>query len=640
MCLYTLNPMANSVKRLTLARKHLQVGNLSRARAISRRVLEENPSQAEGWHLLGLALAEGGDLAQAAVAIGKALALRGPEPLLCANLGRIMLRAGHCTQAAACFRQALANDPFNPAVSLDLGRCLRRLGRLTDAVMAFEHAAELDALNPECWRELGAVLHDTGQFSRAARAYECLVRLAKADGEAQYNLGVVRLHERRNEDAIGCFRRAIELHPEYPEAHNNLGVQIQALGGFEEAEREFRLALAANAGFDVARYNLARLLQQRGDIENAAKAYREILSRSPEMFEARANLGVALVAAGQVPAAVAEYRAALKTASDAADIHANLGRALLALGQWDEGWREFEWRLHSPLRPRRDFGQPAWDGRNLHGKRILIHAEQGFGDTLQFSRFAPLVHRLGGRVLFECQPALASLLATLDGIDRIVAEPQVAAEFDCHAGVLSIPGLLRTNVGDVPADVPYLLPDREMVEQWSDRLAAVAAPELLRVGLTWAGNPGHGDDRNRSIPAAELDILRGIAGIAWFSLQKNARENPDLPLTAVADRCSDFAETAAAILNLDLVISVDTAVAHLAGAIAKPVWTLLPISADWRWLLDRSDTPWYPTMRLFRQAESGEWGPVLKQVRQELRRSWWAPEGAHQLPGINCPSFR
>jgi tetratricopeptide (TPR) repeat protein len=575
-------------------------------------------------------------------------------------------------EAAVSFRQALAGEPLNPRISFDLGAALSAAGQHPGAVLAFEHAAGLDPANPEAWFQLGNAQYQSGDRRRAGQSYQRAMELRPDHAESHYNLGVVLMEERQTAPAAECSRRAIELNPGYAEAHNNLALLAHAAGHLESAEQEYRLAFEARGGFETAAYNLARLFQDRGELERCRDAYRALLARCPDLSgnsrttrrggsgfpilttdaaascalagnsrttrhgrsrlpfpttdaaascalaDPHTNLGNALRALGEVPEAVEEYRAALRLDPASASAHFNLGLALLELGEWKEGWGLHEWRPQRPAA--RQVLAPRWAGTPLAGRSILIHCEQGLGDTLQFSRFAPLVGDRGGQVLLECQPALARLLTTLDAVNRVIPQGEDLPEFDCQAPLLSLPAILETTVATVPCEAPYLLADRELVEQWSKTLAETVDPGLFRVGLTWAGSAAHPNDAHRSIPASSFDTLSGVVGVAWFNLQKDRTDAPVLKLLPMAERRGDFADTAASILNLDLVISVDTSVAHLAGALGKPVWTLLPFAADWRWMRDRSDTPWYPTMRLFRQPRRGEWGPVMASVGEELEK--------------------
>jgi tetratricopeptide (TPR) repeat protein len=613
-----VKPMAKTTKQFTLASEHLRMGNLTRARSLSRRILQNDPAHAGAWHLLGVVLAAGGDFATAAAALVRAIQLGGPEPLWCANLGRVLLSLGRPVEAAASLRQALAGDPRNPRISLELGSALSTAGQLPGAVLAFEHATQLDPACPDAWFQLGNAQFQSRDYHRAALSYERVLALRPDHPESHYNLGVIRMAEQQTPQAAACFRRAVELNPGYAEAHNNLALLDHKAGNLESAEREYRLALLARGGFEIAEYNLARLFQDRGELERCRDAYLALLKRCPDLVDPHTNLGNALRGLGDVRGAVEEYRAALRLDPASVGARFNLGLALLQLGEWEEGWGLYECRWRQPGVAPRHADRPLWDGTSLEGRSILIHAEQGLGDTLQFSRFAALVEGRGGQVLLEAQPALRRILMTLGNVAQVLPRGSELPEFECQAPLMSLPGILGTNVETVPAEVPYLLADSELVEWWSAALARAVGPRTFRVGLTWAGDPGRRNDRDRSMPSSAFDQLKEVAGVAYFDLQKGATDLPALDLHPMVEHCADMADTAAAILNLDLVISVDTAVAHLAGALGKPVWTLLSFAADWRWLLDRSDTPWYPTMRLFRQPARGDWDSVLREVREEL----------------------
>jgi tetratricopeptide (TPR) repeat protein len=372
----------------------------------------------------------------------------------------------------------------------------------------------------------------------------------------------------------------------------------------------------------LAAYDRARLPQDRGQLDQCCSAYRTLLARSPHLGETRLNLANALMAMGNSPQAIVEYRRAVALLPDSVEAHFNLGLALLQSGDWVEGWWQHEWRLRRPDRPQRQFTRPRWDGSPIAGKRILIHSEPGLGNTIQFSRFAPLVSDLGGRVLLECPSPLTRLLTTLDGVEGVMPENGRIPEYDCHAPLLSLPFILGTTLDNLPRDGPYLLADSDLVERWSESLSAAADPMMVRVGLAWSGDPEDEHGKYGSMPSSELNVLAGIPGIAFFDLQppNEGRLSPDVTLLPMIEQCQNLAETAAAILNLDLVITVDNTMAHLAGALGKPVWTLLPYAAGWTWMLDPADTPWYPTMQLFRQMRPADWQSVLRLVRTQLTK--------------------
>ena len=602
-----------------LANEHLRAGNLGRARSLFRRILKRDPDNAEAWHRFGLCCAEAGDLTSAVAALGRAIQIGGPEPVWCVNLGRALRLLGHRREASACFRQAFAQDPLNASLAFEFGVELAASDQLSDALAALQHSTDIDPTNPEAWFHCGYVHYRAGNLDAAAVSYERALTLAPDHAETHFHLGVVRMKQQSTAAATKSFRRTVELDPQHAEAHNNLGLLEHDAGNFESAVHCFERAIRHHPGrYYPAEYNLARALAGHQDLERAVEAYEKAVRWAPEHLDARLGLANMLTALGHPEAALPQLRAAVELCPDSAAANLNLSLALLQLGQWDEGWPLYQWRHKTSTGDPRLFDKPLWTGWPLHGERILLHSEQGLGDTLQCARYVPLVRDRGGVPILECQAPLVPLLATVEGAGHVIARGDPLPAFDCHVPLMNLPGILQSTPDSVPSDVPYLLASSDAAEAWRVRLARHTAPSLLRVGLTWAGNPDHANDKNRSMIPDRLNPLRDVDGIAWFGLQKGARTLPGLPLSDLGTDLTDFGETAAAILNLDLVISVDTSVAHLAGALARPVWTLLTHAADWRWLMDRADTPWYPTMRLFRQPRRGDWESVIETVRAEL----------------------
>jgi len=389
------------------------------------------------------------------------------------------------------------------------------------------------------------------------------------------------------DDAIHLIGRAIGLKPS-AEAHSNLGVALREKGRLDEAIDAHRLALALK----------------------------------PDYADAWRNLGVALNAKGLFDEAMSAFERAVEIKPDFADVHFNLGVLRLLRGDFQNGWPEYEWRwkLQSQLTSRPQ-GPGQWDGSELGGQTILLYGEQGIGDTLQFIRYVPLVVARGGRVIVECPRELASLFEAFAGIERVVVTGEPRPRFDQHCALLSLPRVFSTQIDSIPAEIPYVKADPRLVEQWQRR----SGPKQdVRVGLAWAGRPTHRNDRYRSIAFSELAPLWSQKGIEFYSLQKGpaAQQRPPDGTRWVdwTDDLHDFAQTAALIENLDLVITVDTSVAHLAGAMGKPVWVLLPFVPDWRWLLNREDSPWYPTARLFRQNAISDWQGVINSVVGRLHK--------------------
>jgi hypothetical protein len=372
----------------------------------------------------------------------------------------------------------------------------------------------------------------------------------------------------------------------------------------------------------VAFHDLGSALGDAGQIDESIAAYRQAIQIDPNYAEAHRNLGVTLLRAGQIAESTAATLDALRLKPEDAEAHWSYSINLLAQGDFVRGWPEYEWRWRRKTftSPARNFSQPQWEGGNLKGRTILLHAEQGLGDTIQFVRYVPMVAERGGRVILNCQPGLERLFSQMPSIQQIVTTGEMPP-FDVHCPLMSLPLAFKTNLTSIPASIPYLKTDPVLAKAWKDRLE----PESTgyRIGLVWAGSAIHRRDRDRSIPLAQFATLAEVTNAVFFSLQKGPGSK-DIPSSGLAIRdftseFSDFTDTAAFLDCLDLVITVDTAVAHLAGAMGKAAWVLLPFSPDWRWLLAREDSPWYPTMRLFRQRSLGDWSAPIGQLVEALR---------------------
>jgi tetratricopeptide (TPR) repeat protein len=346
--------------------------------------------------------------------------------------------------------------------------------------------------------------------------------------------------------------------------------------------------------------------------DKATAAAEKAIALKPSLAEAHLCLGAALANRGQFDRAIAVYRDAIRIRPEYPAAHLNLALALLVTGNLEQGWPEYEWRQRcaAALAPRQ-FSQPAWNGENLDGKTILLHAEQGFGDAIHFIRYLPMVAKMGGKILLECQPPLIRLFQNFPGIERIIPAGQASGHFDLHCALPSLPLMFRTALDSIPAPIPYLAADPHAVESWRTRIDQ--SGKQLQIGLVWAGSSENRNDRNRSIPLAKFSPLANPDRLRFHGLQvAPPPANPGISVIDWSNHIKDFADTAALIANLDLIISVDTSVAHLAAAMGKKVWLLLPFPPDWRWLLDRTDSPWYPTIRLFRQHTPGDWDSVIR----------------------------
>ncbi len=521
--------------------------------------------------------------------------------------------------AARLYRDILSASPGNPDVLQLLGVVELQRGNADLGIGLIERAIATAPDHADAHFNLGVAHRQRNDHAKAADAYRRAIAARPDFADAHGELALVCHAQGRLDAAEAAARRAIALDPGFALAHNALGIVLRDQGAGEAAMASFRASLARDPRFAEAHNNLGVALRDRGDHAAAAAAYRKALALKPDFAEAHNNLGNALQELGQSDEAIATLREALRVSPDYATAHHNVGIALLLAGQFEEGWDEYEWRwrVESFAADRARFHQPVWTGAPLDGETVLVHAEQGLGDTLQFIRYVPHVAAAGGRVVVECEHGLARLVAAVDGIERVVVKGAPLPQHAPRAPLLSLPRIAGTTLATVPAEVPYL-----SVPEGARRPALASADGRRRIGIVWAGKPKHGKDRARSVPVRLFAPLARRDDVALYSLQVGPGAadlaSLDAPIRDLAPGLTDFADTAAALDALDLVITVDTAVAHLAGALARPVWTLLPVAPDWRWMLARDDSPWYPTMRLFRQASRGDWAGVFARVETAL----------------------
>lgn len=480
-----------------------------------------------------------------------------------------------------------------------------------------QHPRDVDALHM-----LGVLGLQTGRFDLAVVAIGQALAVKPDFAAAHSNLGNALQQLGRSDEAIASWRQALRLEPQIAEIHCNLGLALIKQNRLDEAEASLREALRLRPAFADAHSNLGNLCESRGDYAAAIHCYRQALNIEPRHAHAQLNMGVALHNLGQPREAADCYRQALHHHPNLSDAHFFLGMALLGTGDLEQGWKEYEWRWKSDGWALPNYPQPLWDGRPLQGRTILLYAEQHLGDTLQFIRYAELVRQQAACVLVLCPKALAPILQTARGIDRLLTADDPLPAFDVHAPLLNLPGILGTTLGNIPARVPYLAARPELVERWRQHLSGSQRP---KIGICWQGTAVMQAAQRKAIPLAFFEPL-AQAGAELISLQRGegteqiAAANFPLRILPGLDDAGAFLDTAAVMMDLDLIVSCDTAVAHVAGALARPVWVPLPFAADWRWLLDREDTPWYPTMRLFRQPDPGNWRHILARMAQELQR--------------------
>ena len=471
---------------------------------------------------------------------------------------------------------------------------------------------------------LGIVNFQRRRLVEALRFLSQALKVNSGSAEAMTNLGLALHAAGRLEEAVAHYRNALMLAPDHPEIHYNLANVFLELGRIDEALAGFDDVLAKNPSHVGALVNRGNALLRFNRPVDAMSSYDKALAAMPGHPQILTNRGHALRRLDRPLEALADFEAALVKGPDFAEAHFEAAMTRLTLGDFDAGWRAYEWRWKTATfaSQRRQFRAPLWLGdAPVSGKTILLHAEQGLGDTIQFIRYAPLLVGRGAKVVCEVQPELLSLLSRLEGIDMI-ARGEPLPPFDLHCPLLSLPLAFATKPEAIPASVPYLAPPVEHLARWRDRLPR----QRPRVGFVWSGSPSHKNDRNRSIPLERLAALFEDPPLRCFSLQNELRDADNevlrgLPnLVHLGGELRDFADTAAVISLLDVVISVDTSVAHLAGALGKPVVILLPYAADFRWMRGSDETPWYPTARLFRQPAFGDWDSVIARLGDELRR--------------------
>ena len=526
-----------------------------------------------------------------------------------------LCRAGKLAEGEAELRKLHALAPRDAQVLRHLVDVLNARGDTAGEAL---HAAALVALVPgdaQAHQCLGVALHAQGRQEEAAQAYLAAARLDAAEPLSVLGLGDVLADLGRYDEALAAYGHALRRRPGWPLALSNAGLVLLSLGRLEEAQDMQRRALAADPGYGAAWINLGGVLQRLGQLDQAIAAYERAVALCPGDVAALSNLAQALDEQGDARS-LELHRAAIAAAPGNPVVHFNRSIALLRRGHWAEGWREYEWRWRggvAALRPR-PFAQPRWDGGELGGRTLLLHAEQGLGDSLQFVRFARDAAARGGRVVVEVPPHLVRLMHTVPGVAAVVAAGGELRPFDLHLPLMSLPGVLALGADDFARTVPYLAAAPHLVAEWAARLGPRTR---RRVGVVWSGNPRHRADRQRSIPARLLVEALASEHVELVSLQMPVREEDRAILSRLTDptgRLADFADTAALVANLDMVVAVDTAVAHLAGGLGLPVLLLLAHAGEWRWGLDGETTPWYPTMRLIRQTRPGDWSGVLAQA--------------------------
>ncbi len=498
----------------------------------------------------------------------------------------------------------------------------REAGDLDRAQSACETVLRREPANARALTLLAALAADRGDALQGLKWAEQACAAAPADAAPHYVRGRLYELQDRLPEAEESYRRAVALAPRDARAHNNLGGVLHMQGRLSEALACYRAALDIDPAQPQANHNYASIARDPSAMEAAVEGYRRRTAEHPRDADAFKDLGNVYREMGRLDEALASYDRALSLAPGFAEARLSRAFVLLRKGEYARGWEDYEWRLRMPAQGGGRFPQPMWDGRAMPQGTLLLHAEQGLGDTLQFARYGELAAARCGRVVLECQKELKDLLSPLPGYSRVLAQGEPLPPFDAHLPLMSLGRVMQTSLDSVPWSGPYVHAPAQRAALWRAELPPAAGK--LRIGLVWAGAPGHWDDRNRSIRLEMLAPLATVAGASFFSLQKGApAEQAGSPpagmeLVDLSARIRDFSDTAAIISALDVVVSVDTSVAHLAGAMGAKIWVLVPFCADWRYPAGRRDNPWYPTMRVFGQPSDGDWAGAIGALRQAL----------------------
>lgn len=595
-----------------------KAGRLDEAKQLYLEVLAIDVRHAKSLYGLGLIAHQAGGLDAAAKMMQRAIEVNPRESAYHRSLGAVLKEQRRFDEALAVYGVALSLKSEDEEAHYNLAEILREQGKLQDAERHYRRALEL---NPACsatYQNLGIVLRRLGRLEEAATSFARALELEPDNVAALNNVGNLLLNSGKAEGARAAFERVVQLAPELAEARNGLGAALQDLGDLDGAEASYREALRLKPELAEARCNLGNLAKRRGQLDTAKLHYEQAAALNPGLVEARSNLGLIAQSQGKLAEAREHFDRAIALDPGSADAPWNLCLLDLLEGKLETGWKDYEIRYARPQSAPRRFPGPLWRGESLNGARILLHSEQGLGDTLQFLRYVPLVQAAGGAVILDVQAPVRRLAEGMAGV-TLRAEDDAMPEYAWQCPLMGLPLAFGTTLATVPREVPYLTVPQPVLEaanvlEWPQ--------DALRVGLVWSGNPEHKEDRYRSVSLAQLEPVLRVKGVRFFSLQLGtpATQQSEMgsPITDLGGAIQDFADTAALVTHLDLVITVDTAVAHLAGALAKPVWVLLPFAPDWRWLTERADSPWYPTMRLFRPPAILAWEPVLGRVRREL----------------------
>ncbi|MGH8781602.1 tetratricopeptide repeat protein [Paraburkholderia sp.] len=602
-------------------------GRLDDAERGYRATLDVDPVHVDALHLLGVLRHQQGQHAEAADLVRRAADLRPDDAALQLNLGNALKAMGQLDGAIERFRNALTLAPTFPMAHYNLGNAYATVGRHADAADAFRRALHLQPADPSIHNNLGNALHALGEHRDAVVSFRRALELRPGHAGAHNNLGMALNALDRPDEAIAEFRAALAEEPRFVAAHFNLGNTLDVVGQHDEAVAAFETALALQPNLPPALFGLGNALAAVGRHAHALPLLERAVGLDPTFALAWLNLGSVYHALGTYEAALRAFDQALRLRPDLAPAHMNRALVRLTLGDFARGLPEYEWRFEvtTPSASDAPMALPRWRGEPIDTRTVRLYAEQGFGDTLQFIRYMPEVAKRAARVILEVQPALIPLVESVARASRVhlVARGDACPKADLQCALPSLPLALGATVDTIPSRTPYLEVPPAYRRKWRGSLGGHAK---RKIGIVWSGSLQR--QENRALPLAALDPLFALEGIDWIVLQPELTADDAAALDAhpraasihrFGSRIGDFADTAAIVERLEAVVSIDTSAAHLAGALGRPLWLMLPFAADWRWFTRDARSPWYPSARLVRQSRPGQWDDVVATVAQALR---------------------
>ncbi|MHA7840270.1 MAG: tetratricopeptide repeat protein [Gammaproteobacteria bacterium] len=584
-------------------------------------ILENSPSHAPTINLKGLAAHRLKQTDLACELLKKACDLEKDNIIFKNNLGSIFKEQGKHQEAIILFKNIIATKPEFAEAYINLAACYFEQQQFNEGTHYLKAASNIKPSDINIRQQYANALMKINKIEDAIAQYQKIIALIPDFATVFVSLGAALQSKKAYKEAEKYYRQALTLNPQHTDALCNLGVLAKIRGEFTEAITLYQQALTINPQLYTVYANLGNALQEIDAYDEAIQCYNKALAINPAFVEAYNSRGYAYQSINQIDRAMADYHSAMTKKENYIDAHWNYALALLITEQYEEGWKEYEYRWQKLATLTTSDTKKRWQGESLRDKTLLIQVEQGYGDTIQFIRYVPLIKKNGGRIILVCREPLVQLLQQIKGIDDIIVKGHVLPAYDYHLPLLSLPLIFNTTAVTIPAAIPYIKADSHKVKQYA---AFMDVPkQVKRIGIAWEGSPTHKNNRRRSLPIHLFEPLFTIKNTQFYSLQKGdaatiLEQRTDLPIVNLGNLITDFNDSAAFIAQLDLIIAVDTALVHLAGAMGKPVWTLVTFAPDFRWLLEREDSPWYPTMRLFRQPQLGDWDSAFKQVKLAL----------------------